>query len=651
MLTTLLAGPAFAVSAARQRRTLALASSNGATTAQLRRSVLAQALVLGVLSSLLGAAVGLAGGLAAASIVGRLRPNHFLGPLEIPWSAIALVTAAGVLSSVIAALIPSRGLGRLDIVSVMRGQSVSPRLRKRVPVVGAVLAGIGVAAVSMASFRTADVWFFVFLGGVLLLVIGALLMVPLVLALGGRLAHRLPVAGRMAAREAGRLRGRATPTVAAIMAGAAVLATVCIARQGDPLRQAAPCRPVLVSGQAMVYPPGGSDPVAATAEITDTIRRADPTVRTLGFYWLGGGDEPTKRLAAPRAGCTPQEVIVEDDDMAATEGRYLEQGDPPPKCATVSTSGSPDGSQLLAADLGELTSMLELTPEQRDGLEHGAVAVLDPEFAQRLPQATRLRSGPVAIERMRPVDLDVVDGRATFFRYTLRLGTDGNPAFEDHGGTDRVTLPVVHLDHDQWVRVINGWSGGPGGLVTTHTATKLGLELGTREIILRGDGPITTEQEQRLTEALGDVPVQAERGFQRDDAFIIGIVIGVIALIILVATLIATALGQAEAAPLLGTLAAVGATRGTRRALAGAQAMYLALLGAVLGVLVGIPPGIAISRILTASYTDAGMDTTSAIIAIPWLQILLPVVLIPLVAGALAWVAVRRAPMMTRRAT
>ena len=88
-----------------------------------------------------------------------------------------------------------------------------------------------------------------------------------------------------------------------------------------------------------------------------------------------------------------------------------------------------------------------------------------------------------------------------------------------------------------------------------------------------------------------------------------------------------------------------------RDALAGAQATYLGLLGAVLGVLVGIAPGIAISRILTSTYTETGLDHSSVIIAIPWLQILLPVLLVPLVAGALAWVSVRRAPVVTRRAT
>jgi len=56
--TTLLAGPAFAVSAARQRRSLALVASNGAEARQLRRCVLGQAVVLGVVSSAVAVVAG-----------------------------------------------------------------------------------------------------------------------------------------------------------------------------------------------------------------------------------------------------------------------------------------------------------------------------------------------------------------------------------------------------------------------------------------------------------------------------------------------------------------------------------------------------------------------------------------------------------------
>jgi putative ABC transport system permease protein len=63
--TTLLAGPAFAVSAASQRHSLALAASNGAQARQLRRSVLGQALVLGILAAVASVALGIAAARAA----------------------------------------------------------------------------------------------------------------------------------------------------------------------------------------------------------------------------------------------------------------------------------------------------------------------------------------------------------------------------------------------------------------------------------------------------------------------------------------------------------------------------------------------------------------------------------------------------------
>ncbi len=651
LLTSLLAGPAFAVSAARQRRTLALAASNGATTAQLRRSVLAQALVLGVLSSLLGAAAGLVAGVAGAVIVGAWKPWHFFGPLEVPWAAVTIVAGAGVLSSVIAALIPSRGLARLDIVAVMRGLAVSPRLRRRVPVVGAVLAGIGVAAVLFASFRYENTYFFVFLGGVLLIVVGALLMVPLVLALGARLAQRLPLATRMAAREAGRLRGRATPTVAAIMAGAAVLTTACIALQADTLRQAANYRPTLAPGQALLNGPGGPD---TTAELTAAIHQVEPSIQALNLQSLSGDGQSTIALTAVPAGCTLTETIKTNDSSVNTD--ITISVDQPPRCAALSTAGTLPGSALQAADLDEIASVLDLTPTQRNALANGAIAVLDPDAAKELPRQTQWHNTEaVDVNQLRPVDIPVSDGTVTLSRYRVTPTTPGGGGTVDEQAEDAVRLPVVTIGHSQWVRAIVTWSGGPGALISTQTAEKLHLRASPNATILRGDGPITVEQEQRIADAVtgisADATVHVERGFQRSDALIISIVIAVISLVILVATLIATALGQAEAAPLLGTLAAVGATRGTRRAMAAAQAAYLALLGAFLGLTVGIAPGIAISRLITATYTDNGMDLSTVVIDIPWLQILLPVLLVPLVAAALAWVSIRRAPMVTRRAT
>ena len=120
--------------------------------------------------------------------------------------------------------------------------------------------------------------------------------------------------------------------------------------------------------------------------------------------------------------------------------------------------------------------------------------------------------------------------------------------------------------------------------------------------------------QERLPAAFGDVRVYLERGFQRSDTIVVAIAISVTGLLFLVATLIATALSQADGLPMMGTLAAVGATRLTRRSFAAAQA-----------------------------------STLAPTIVIPWLQLAIPLVAIPVLAATLAWVSILTAPAVSRR--
>jgi putative ABC transport system permease protein len=644
LLTTLLAGPAFAVSAARQRRNLALAASNGATTAQLRRSVLGQALVLGVLSSLVGTGLGVASGIGITTAIRAVRPDLMFGPLHIPWMAVGLVAAAAVVSSVVAALIPSRGLGRLDIVSVLRGQSVSPRMRRRVPMTGAVLTAAGAAVVTWASFSRVPVLYLVFLAGCVALVIGSLMLVPLALATVARLAHRLPLPLRMAAREAGRQRGRATPTVAAIMAGAAVLAVVAVALQADTIRQARDHTQMVLPGQGMVQW-ALARPATGMAE---GLRRADPDVSTVTLHRLSDYDAASRTtiFAAQRPGCTVAQTV----DPPGS-------GDPSvdPTCLTLSTDGPMAGSSLAAARLDELHRFLDLTVAQRTALETGALAIADPEAARRLPRQSPNSGMPQTVDHHRPVDVDVRGGKVTFASYVERRGPGDMPIPPSGADITFLELPVVLLSHEQWMRLVSGWHGGPGGLVTTETAVRLGASLQPYSVLVRTPGGISPELESSLNDVLrstsADTFIEVERGFQRDDALMLAILFGVIGLIILVATLIATALSQAENTPLLGTLAAVGATRSTRRALAAAQALHLGLLGAAIGLAVGLVPGVAIARLITTTYGEDGVPILPGTVDVPWLQVVLPLLAVPLGAGALAWVSIRKAPVVTRRAS
>ena len=168
------------------------------------------------------------------------------------------------------------------------------------------------------------------------------------------------------------------------------------------------------------------------------------------------------------------------------------------------------------------------------------------------------------------------------------------------------------------------------------------------------DGAIDAELPQTLDEYLADDAYgYVERGFVRDDTLVIAVASGLVAALLLAVTLIATALSLAEQQADMGTFAAVGATRGTRRRFAAALAITVGLVGAVLGMVVGLFAGVAVAYPLTAKTWDhmTGMQVASdPALAIPWLPLLAVVVGVPLLAGALAAVAIRRAPVMVRRA-
>ena len=96
----LLAGPAFAVSARRQARTLALMAASGGTPRQARRVVLASGIVLGALAALLGAVLGVVLGLAllpsssASATCGSVRSTS-TGGRSRSWPPSACSALAG----------------------------------------------------------------------------------------------------------------------------------------------------------------------------------------------------------------------------------------------------------------------------------------------------------------------------------------------------------------------------------------------------------------------------------------------------------------------------------------------------------------------------------------------------------------------------
>ena len=684
--TTLLVGPAFAVSAARSRRTLALAASNGATAGQLRRTVLGQAVVLGVLSALVGATVGFGAGVAAIAWSRRYSPQTMFGPLDVPVGPIALVVGCAVLAALIAALVPARGLARLDIVGVMRGQSVSPPARFRMPVAGLVMAGLGAVGVFWATAQT-PAWDdrlmtalvpIVAMLSAVLLVVGTLLLVPMILVGVGQLARSAPVALRMALRDAARQRGRATSTVAAILAGMAVLAAVLVTMESVAVFQGKNYVPQRPEGQGLVNPytemnptvvtspAQTTDPTAASvAKILAIVPKVDPALVTtpvrvvdvMNVLEAKGGPPEGDFLVALRQGCTPLEVF--------TAGPFAPDGTLNPKhCASINGSDwlGADRSSIVVGEPEELAARYGLDAAATAMLRSGGLVASDAKGSE--PRCQPAEGGPssgMECTGNPSAQVDIIGGVVTFARG--RISMDGPKLI---GTPTTKTIPALavpdKLLNPGGTRNMGSYNGinGIGALITPATAAALDARTRATAVELTDPrGAISPETEDRLREAIDDEQighVYVERGFQAYPWILVAVLIGTVGLIILVATLVSTALSTAETQAFMGTFAAVGATRGTRRNLAAAQAASLGVIGALLGTLVGMVPGIALARVSTAyafgySGTDLDGGRLDPTVVIPWLQLAIPVLGIPAVAAALAWLSIRRAPQVTRRLT
>ncbi|MEP7738328.1 FtsX-like permease family protein [Nocardioides sp. 31GB23] len=229
----LLAGPAFAVGARRQARTLALMAAAGGTPAQARRVVLASGVVLGAVAAVLGVLLGLLGALALMPLVQRFSATRF-GPFDVTWTHLLVVAGFGLFSALLAAVVPAWLASRQDVVAVLNGRRGDARASRRSPLVGLVLLGAGLAAaVWGARTGTGDGGEIAIAASALLSVLGMVLLVPVVVVAVARLARGLPLPLRFAARDAARHRSRTVPAVAAVAATVAGVVALGIAVTSD----------------------------------------------------------------------------------------------------------------------------------------------------------------------------------------------------------------------------------------------------------------------------------------------------------------------------------------------------------------------------------------------------------------------------------
>jgi putative ABC transport system permease protein len=246
----LLAGPAFAVSARKQQRSLALMAATGGTPKQSRRVIIASAFVLGSVAAVAGVALGI----GAARLLQPLlqsRSDNWFGPFEVPWLHLAGVAGFGMLSAFLAAVVPAHLASKQDVVAVLAGRRGDRAPSLKSPLLGLVLLGVGIAGSAFGAAQGAGGEFAIAVSAIPA-VFGMILLVPMVLTLIARLSGRLPLVLRYAVRDANRHRTRTVPAISAVAATVAGVVALGIGLTSDDAENEATYQPSVAAGVGIV---------------------------------------------------------------------------------------------------------------------------------------------------------------------------------------------------------------------------------------------------------------------------------------------------------------------------------------------------------------------------------------------------------------
>lgn len=585
----LIVGPAFAISADARRRQLSLLAMNGATPTQLRRVGVGEGLLIGVTASVVGTALGTGLGICISIVAADSVGLH--GPLDIPMASLAMVLGLGVLTPVCVALVTSRGLSRLDLVT---GSDVpQPARAQRISAlkISIVLLIGGFAAVWIAPRVTLNdgAWvFWLWTAGTLGVVIGTLLVMPRLLNRLGQLSAGTPLVVRMSARQAARQHGRSSATLAAVLAGGMVLSvvwTIVLSFDANASRNYRPSVPI---GQATVEMP---DDRAATALVSAV--RGQGGVAAVEFAMVTGWSpnasaDDAGTIAAVPTGCDPADVVADE---------------PPPGCASLGTGSRQLGAGILAGSLEDLTSAFSLGMQEQAILASGGILVntddhvQDPRWSQN-----RIDAGSLALYHY------AGDGEATPKKVTLTA------AAIDSATLSRGAAPQRY-----------------GALITSQTATQLGWVAGARWIqVFHHGAAIQSDEEAALARIVRSrdpgASLQVEHGYSPAPQPLLWAATAAAVLLAIVAAAMSALLSMTQLRPYFVTLKALGASPSTLRRLAATQSAYLALLGTIIGCLVGV--GVA-APLVAAVTGGRGASPIQPTLVVPWAVIVGLAILIP----------------------
>jgi putative ABC transport system permease protein len=212
----------FTMIVTQRSREIALLRAIGATRRQVLRSLIAEAVLIGLLASAVGVATGIVVARGLQALMGAVGFSLPTTSMQIEPRTLWLPILVGTLVTVVSALVPARRATRVLPVEALRS-AVPGRehLSKKRIVVGALLAMAGVAGILSNLYGSTS--FLLFGAGLLATVLGVMTLLPLAVtpiarAIGIPLKLR-GMPGELARQNAERNPRRTSATAAALMIG------------------------------------------------------------------------------------------------------------------------------------------------------------------------------------------------------------------------------------------------------------------------------------------------------------------------------------------------------------------------------------------------------------------------------------------------
>ncbi|AUG79259.1 hypothetical protein CFP65_4512 [Kitasatospora sp. MMS16-BH015] len=600
----LLAGPAFAVGARRSRRQLGLLAATGGDRSHVRSVVLGSGAVLGAA----GAVVGVAAGVLAVAVtrpwaeaIAGARFGHFaLEPAEL--AGIALL---GLATGLLAALVPAVQAARQEVTEALRARRSPKPANGRPAVLGALMLAGGAALALYGAVTDSgrgmivaagmDRPMLAVAGGSIAAELGVVICTPFLVGQIGRLGRWLPLSPRLALRDAVRHRARTAPAVAAVLAA--------------------------VAGSVAVGIYTASSDAQARAEYHATMPSGAVSLQLFG--------DQAKLPGAVAALATAMPGLGERADVGTATYVFC------PTCSSYAELQVPAGATPQPG------SRLSGFPGVRVGdttLLHNLFGVRDPAVEAALGSGKTVVFDPAYVK----------DGK-------ISLKLTGSAGVVQPGQTPKPAVSYVSVDAVVFDRPAAA-AFGPV-LLSKAAAQGAGLQAQvTGAVWLPAQVP-SAKEEQRGAAAAASLgvhsEVRVERGFHPSYDLVPLALTAFSALVALGAAGIATGLAAADSQQDLTTLAAVGATPGIRRRLSGFQAGVIATLGAVLGTVSGFVPAVALRELRNSAMrglSGEGVHVVVAPVAVPWTELLVILIGVPLAAVLLAGLCTRARLPLARRA-